>query len=86
MTGFIPSTKGSPRVMFTRAADALLAKFLPKVEASAATSGNCYCATRTTKCEGGYIYEQLYWRVTDYYGQCTIWGAYCSKRRTPDRC
>jgi hypothetical protein len=73
-------------MMVTRAAEALLQKFLPKVDAAAATAGNCYCAVRTAKCEGSYIYEYLYWKTTDYYGQCTIWGAYCSKRRTTERC
>lgn len=73
--------------MLTKAADALLRRLLPEVDASAATAAaNCYCQVRTAKCEGSYVYEYLYWRTTDYYGNCTIWGAYCSKRRTPERC
>lgn len=66
------------------AADALLQKFLPAVDASAAS--NCYCAVRYARCQSGYIVEQLYWKTTDYYGNCTIWGAFCSSRRTGERC
>jgi hypothetical protein len=74
-------------MLLARAADALLEKFLPKVDAAAATAaGNCYCSVRSATCKGSYIYENLYWRVTDYYGSCTIWGAFCSSRRTPERC
>jgi hypothetical protein len=74
-------------MFLTKAADAVARRFLPAVTAGASEqASNCYCSVRSSKCSGGYIYEVLYWRVTDYYGNCTIWGAYCSQRRTPDRC
>jgi hypothetical protein len=72
--------------MLTKAAEPLPQMFLPKVDASAAAAGNCYCAVRTPKREGGYIYEHFYWKTTHCYGNCAIWGVYCSKRRTPERC
>jgi hypothetical protein len=68
----------------TRLADAALRRIIPGVDAGA--SANCYCAVRYVQCHNGYWYEYLYWKRTDYYGNCTVWGSYCSTRRTPDRC
>jgi hypothetical protein len=68
----------------TRLADAVLRRVVPSVEAGAAT--NCYCAVRYSRCLSGYWVDYLYWKVTDYYGRCTIWGAFCSSRRTGERC
>jgi hypothetical protein len=70
-------------VILTKAAEAVLNRLLPQVEASA---GSCGCHVYRNTCEGGFWTEHLYRKVTDYYGQCTIWTAFCFKRRTDSYC
>lgn len=67
----------------TKVADKLLNRLLPKVEAAA---GKCGCQIRYNTCEGGFWTVHLYMKLTDYYGQCTVWGALCYKDRTEEWC
>jgi hypothetical protein len=67
-------------MFLTRAADALLTLLVPRATAAAATSGmgaKCYCVPRRAACVNGRIVRYNYWRVTDYYGNCTVWGEAC---------
>jgi len=70
-------------VSITKAADALLAKFLPKVEAAA---GSCGCRYHSSACESRRVVDYYYRASTDYYGQCTIWNGFCYKTRTQEPC
>jgi hypothetical protein len=71
-------------VKLANVADKVLNRLLPKVDAAAAACG--YCAVKTATCEGGRIYEYLYRLNASTSGRCTTWGAFCSKRRTPEAC
>lgn len=71
-------------MIFAKAADAVLNRVLPKAEASAAASCGCYHKTST--CQSGRWVDHYYRKVTDYYGQCTIWTALCYSRRTQEPC
>jgi hypothetical protein len=67
-------------MLLTRAADALLTKLVPRTTAAAASTtmgAKCYCVPRSAACVNGRTVRYNYWRVTDYYGNCTIWGASC---------
>jgi hypothetical protein len=70
-------------VIFTKAADKVLNRILPKVDAAA---GSCGCFIHHATCESRRVVYYYYRKVTDYYGQCTIWTAFCYSRRTQEPC
>lgn len=80
MLGLVPTVR---LMMLTRAADKLLQKLIPHAEASAFACSNC--AVAYAACESGWVVEYLY-RLKMIATGCKPVGAYCSKRRTPDRC
>jgi hypothetical protein len=72
-------------MIIARAADALLRKLIPTVEAAAAVTACSNCAVAYARCEGSYVYEYLHQLFMIASG-CKPVGPYCSKRRTTERC
>ncbi len=72
-------------MLIARAAEALLTRLLPQVEAGAAVTACGNCAVAYPKCESNRIVEYLH-RLYMHAGGCKPVGPYCSKRRTTEWC
>lgn len=64
-------------MFLTKAADALLRRLVPQIEAAAAPV--CPCAPVDTRCINHVLWRYAYWMQLDYYHQCSIKGAVCRR-------
>jgi hypothetical protein len=67
-------------LFLSKAADAVLQRLIPSVEASARTAAigaKCYCVPKEAKCVNHRLIRYANWKLTDYYGNCTVWGEVC---------
>lgn len=66
-------------MVLAKAADAVMRRLIPQVEASAACAVGCQ--VRNEYCKNQRVYFRYYYRNSN----CT-WGAYCYERRTGHPC
>lgn len=65
-------------MLLTRAADAVLRRIVPTVEAGACIPPEpCGCVFRYHWCRGEQCYASYWNATTDCYGRCTRWGDWC---------
>jgi hypothetical protein len=71
-----------------RAADAVLRRLLPRLEAGACEAPEecSNCLLQRAVCESRRVVRYYYAKKTNCHGACTLWGRYCYKVRTQEPC